>query len=79
MKKVFRFIKLAVLWFFAITIFLVMVFRFVPVFGTPLMVARAVENLSAGNELEFSHDWVSIEDISPNMQKAVIAAEDRDV
>ncbi len=64
------------LWFFATTLFLVMVFKFVPVFATPLMAARAVENITKDKPLEFSHDWVSIDDISPNMQKAVIAAED---
>ncbi len=64
------------MWFFATSLFAVMVFKFIPVFVTPLMVGRAIENMSKEQPLEFSHDWVSIDDISPNMQKAVIAAED---
>jgi monofunctional biosynthetic peptidoglycan transglycosylase len=75
-KKVFGFIKKATLWFFALSIFVVILYRFVPVPFTPLMAARFVENTFAGNEVYFDHDWESIENISPNLQKAVIASED---
>jgi len=37
---------------------------------------RAIENKSAGKENNFSHDWEPIENISINLQKAVIASED---
>ena len=40
------------------------------------MVVRAIENKSAGKEIYFSHDWVPLENISVNLQKAVIASED---
>ena len=64
------------LWFFALSIFSVVVFRFVPIPFTPLMASRAIDNIIADKELEFSHDWVSLDQISPNLQKAVIASED---
>ena len=75
-SRVFRFIKKATLYFFAISILLVIVFKFVPVPFTPLMITRAVEQKLAGKEMTCSHDWVSIDEISPNLQKAVIASED---
>lgn len=64
------------LWFFAISIVLVILFRWIPIPYTPLMAIRAIENKSAGKEMVLSHNWVPIEEISPNIQKAVIASED---
>ena len=76
LRKIFRFLKRLLVWFFVLSVFSVIVFRFVPVPFTPLMVSRAIDNISNDDELEFSHDWVSIDKISPNLQKAVIASED---
>ena len=64
------------LWFFAISILLVIVFKWAPVPFTPLMAIRAVENKWEGRDAVLSHDWVPLEEISPNLQKAVIASED---
>jgi monofunctional biosynthetic peptidoglycan transglycosylase len=75
-KKIFRFLRKAFLWFLAISVFFVIVFRFVPIPFTPLMASRAIDNIVDGSDLEFSHDWKSIDDISQNLQKAVIASED---
>jgi len=76
LQKLFAFFKKACAWFFVISILLVIIFRFVPVPFTPLMAFRAMENIKGDKELEFSHHWVSIDNISPQMQKAVIASED---
>ena len=78
MKKAIRIIKKSILWFFIISIGLVLLFKFVPVPFTPLMAIRPIENTSNGKEVFYSHDWVSIEEISPNMVSAVIASEDQD-
>jgi monofunctional biosynthetic peptidoglycan transglycosylase len=64
------------LWFFAVSLFFVVIYKFVPVPFTPLMVIRAVENSADKKENSFSHDWESIDNISVNLQKAVIASED---
>lgn len=64
------------LWFFGLSIFLVIIYRFVPVPFTPLMAIRFIENKSEGKDAYFSHDWESIDNISPHLQKAVIASED---
>lgn len=64
------------LCFFVVSTFLVVVFKFVPVPFTPLMGIRALEQKADGQEMTCSHDWVPLEEISPNLQKAVIASED---
>ena len=75
-KRVGRFLLKVVLWFFCISISLVFVFKFVPVPFTPLMAIRAIETKMDGKEMYSSHDWVPLEKIAVNMQKAVIASED---
>ena len=75
-KKILRFLWKAALWFFGISIFMVILYKFVPVPFTPLMAIRAVEHKMDGKPMTCSHDWVPIEEISPNLQKAVIASED---
>ena len=62
--------------FFASTILSVILFRFLPVFITPLMVIRLVEQAGNGQELKLSHDWVPLEEMSIYMPVAVIASED---
>jgi monofunctional biosynthetic peptidoglycan transglycosylase len=76
LKKIARILFKILIWFVGISLFLVIVFKFVPVPFTPLMVSRAVENKLAGKEMYCNHDWVPIEKISKNLQKAVIASED---
>nr|WP_315165272.1 monofunctional biosynthetic peptidoglycan transglycosylase [uncultured Flavobacterium sp.] len=76
MGKLKQFLAKVMLWFFGISIFLVVFFKFIPVPFTPLMVIRIIENKTSGKEIYFGHDWVPIEHISNNLQKAVIASED---
>jgi monofunctional biosynthetic peptidoglycan transglycosylase len=76
MSKLSRFLFKILLWFIGLSIFFVVLFKFVPVPFTPLMVIRAIENKAAGKEVYFSHDWEPLENISMNLQKAVIASED---
>ena len=75
-QKIFRFLWKTFLWFNIISLFFVLLYKFVPVPYTPLMAIRALEQKSEGKEMTCSHDWVPIEEISPNLQKAVIASED---
>ncbi len=75
-KKIFRWLGRALLWFFGISILLVILFKWVPVPFTPLMITRAIEHKLDGKEMTCSHDWEPLENISVNLQKAVIASED---
>lgn len=73
MKRFFRAILKIIGWFFIITILLVVLFKWVPVPFTPLMAIRYFEN----PDEEIRHDWVPMEEISPNLQLAVVASEDQ--
>jgi monofunctional biosynthetic peptidoglycan transglycosylase len=75
-NKFVRIFSKIALWFVGISVALVLIFKFVPVFYTPLMLTRSIENKLAGNEMVCSHNWVPLEHISKNLQKAVIASED---
>lgn len=75
-SRVKRFLWKCFKWFFIISLFLVVLFKWVPVPFTPLMVTRYFENKIQGKPIYFSHKWKSLDEISPNLQKAVIASED---
>jgi len=75
-RKIIRWIWKAMLWFFGLSIVSVIIFKWVPIPFTPLMVTRIVEFKLDGKDAIFSHDWVPLSAISPNLQKAVIASED---
>jgi monofunctional glycosyltransferase len=64
------------LWFLGLSVLLVIIYKWIPVPFTPLMVIRVIENKAEGKDAILSHDWVSLDEISPNLQKAVIASED---
>ncbi|KYG65777.1 monofunctional biosynthetic peptidoglycan transglycosylase [Bdellovibrio bacteriovorus] len=80
MKKVFLFIQR---WFFRLGLIfmvgslgLVLLYRFVPVIITPLMVQRSVESLWGDRWVGINKDWVPLEEISPSILRAVLKAED---
>jgi len=74
-KKIFRIIWKTILGFFALSIFSVLIFRFIPVPVTPLMIIRCWEQLVGGQELRLKHDWVSFDEISKNLPLAVVCNE----
>ena len=75
-NKFVRFLSKIALWFLGISVGLVLVFKFIPVFYTPLMLTRSIENKMEGKDMVCSHNWVPLDRISRNLQKAVIASED---
>ncbi|MCR9014428.1 monofunctional biosynthetic peptidoglycan transglycosylase [Aquiflexum gelatinilyticum] len=77
-KKIFRFIFKIALWFFIISIGLTLIYRFIPVPVTPLMVIRLWEQAwDEKKDVRLYKDWVSINNISKHMPQAVYAAEDQ--
>lgn len=52
-------------------------YRWVPVPLTPLMVIRCVEQMNNGKTMTLKHDWVSLDEISPKLQLAVVCSEDQ--
>ena len=77
LKKLFSFIFKTLTWFFIISTALVILFRWVPIPLTPLMIIRYFEKSEVKKERFWKHDWVSIDGISKNLQLAVICSEDQ--
>lgn len=75
-RRIIRFLWKSFLWFIGLSILSVIIFKWLPVPITPLMITRAIEHKLDGKEMICSHDWEPLENISSNMQKAVIASED---
>lgn len=75
-RKTFRILGKMALWFFIVSVFIVIVFKWVPVPYTPLMAIRSLQQSGRGEKIVCDHRWVPLEDISKNMQRAVIASED---
>ncbi len=73
MKRLLKFLFKLVAWLFLISVFFVILYKWVPVPFTPLMAIRYFEN----PEEPIQHDWVPINEISPHLQLAVISSEDQ--
>lgn len=65
-----------IVMFFVSTILAVVIYRFLPVYFTPLMVIRCVEQIADGHAPRVEHKWVRLEEMSPSMPVAVMGSED---
>ena len=77
MKLVFRFIKKVVVLFFLSSIISVILLRYIPVYVTPLMGIRIIEQMKQKKNPRLKHHWVGYDEISDNMKRAVVASEDQ--
>ena len=77
LKKIYRFFRKLMLYFFIGSVALTIIYRFVPPPFTYLMIQRLVEQKMDGEDLKLRKDWVSIEEMSPYLVRAVIASEDQ--
>ncbi|MFT7627573.1 MAG: monofunctional biosynthetic peptidoglycan transglycosylase [Ulvibacter sp.] len=74
MKRVSIFFLKLFMWFGVLSILWVLFYKFVPVAYTPLM---AIRYTNGSADYESRHYWMPIEEISPNLQLAVVCAEDQ--
>lgn len=63
--------------FFASTILVVVWYKFVPVWITPLMIIRGVEQVSGGHMPKIHHSWMALDNMPKEMPVAVMASEDQ--
>lgn len=71
-----RIIRNLLLFFLISTTVTVVVYRFVPVYVTPLMLIRSVQQAFKGEPAGWHHEWVPFDKFSPHLPMAVIASED---
>ncbi|MBO7609395.1 MAG: monofunctional biosynthetic peptidoglycan transglycosylase [Muribaculaceae bacterium] len=77
MNFIFRWLRNILIFFFASTIIAVVFYRFVPVYITPLMMIRCVQQMADGDYPTLKHEWVPLERISKHAPHAVLASEDQ--
>ena len=65
------------LLFFGSTILAVLVYKWCPVYVTPLMVIRCAQQVSHGERIRLKHHWVPLDSMSIYMPVAVMASEDQ--
>jgi monofunctional biosynthetic peptidoglycan transglycosylase len=76
MKKIRSIFFITSVAFLLSTVLTVLIYRWAPIYATPLVLLRTVEYSLGGKWVSIHKDWVPIEEISPNLQRAVIASED---
>ena len=77
LRSIQRFLRRIVLLFFGSTILFVLLYRWCPVYVTPLMVIRCAQQVWHGEQIRLRHHWVPMEQISPSLEIAVMASEDQ--
>lgn len=75
-KLIWRFVKLAMILFFAVSILSVIAYRFINPPFTWLMIGRGFERKADGKDWKIDKEWRDFDEISPNMARAAVAAED---
>ncbi len=76
-QKLKKWILKSIITFFILSVFSVLIFKWIPVPFTPLMLIRNMEHWSKGEKAYFNHKWISMDEISNNLGKAVIVSEDQ--
>jgi monofunctional biosynthetic peptidoglycan transglycosylase len=77
LTKIFKAILKIIVFFIVLSVGSTILFRWVPVPLTPLMLIRCVEQKGDGKSMTLKHDWVSLEEIPPKLQLAVVCSEDQ--
>jgi monofunctional glycosyltransferase len=75
-KKIFKIIFSFIIGFVLISVLTVVLYKFVNPPITPLMVIRMVEGIGEGKNIGIEKKWVSYDEISPNLFRALISGED---
>lgn len=80
MNLLVRILKWVLALFVGSTLLAVVAYRYIPVYVTPLMIIRAINpqgtEKQQQRERHWKHHWVSLDEISSWMPKAVVASED---
>ena len=77
MRRIIKFFFRLIIILLLLSVGSVVLYRYVPVPITPLMVRNAIGDAIEGKPIRMRHDWVPLTEMSPHMKSAVIASEDQ--
>lgn len=75
--KIIKILVKCFIFLLLLSILSTLLFRWVLVPITPLMLLRCIEQKNEGKAMILEHDWVSLEEIAPKLQLAVVCSEDQ--
>lgn len=76
LRRVGKIVLMAIGGFYALVVISLLYLRFLPPLTTGVQVQRRVEALVTGSEYDKSYSFRSLDEISDNLERAVVAAED---
>jgi len=76
-KRITEIVTRVFVWFLLVSVLWVLVYRFINPPITLLMIERNFERKSDGKSFRTDKKWVDFEDISDNMKRAAVSAEDQ--
>lgn len=76
-KLIQKILQRIVLFFFGSTILVVLIYRFIPVPVTPLMIIRCGQQVARGETIRLKHHWINLDEMSEYLPVAVMASEDQ--
>ncbi len=76
MKRIWIWSRNMMIFLFVSSILAVVVYKYVPVYYTPLMFIRLFEQNKEGKKLKLDHEWVPLTRIAQPLVQAVVASED---
>ncbi|WP_432708263.1 monofunctional biosynthetic peptidoglycan transglycosylase [Pedobacter sp.] len=77
LKKITTLLAKVLIWFLVVSVFWVLLYRFVNPPITMLMIVRNIERKTDGRPFKLEKEWVPFEEISDNMKRAAVSAEDQ--
>jgi monofunctional biosynthetic peptidoglycan transglycosylase len=77
LKKITSVLSRILIWFLSVSVLWVLAYRFINPPMTLLMIERNMERKSDGKDFKTDKKWVRFEDISDNMKRAAVSAEDQ--
>jgi monofunctional biosynthetic peptidoglycan transglycosylase len=77
LKKITGIISRVLIWFLMVSVLWVLAYRFINPPMTLLMIERNIERKSDGKTFKTDKTWVNFADISDNMKRAAVCAEDQ--
>lgn len=76
-KRIVRITAKVLLWFFLVSVLWVVAYRFINPPITLLMIQRNIARKADGKEFKLAKTWVKFDEISDNMKRAAVSAEDQ--
>ncbi|MBC9795882.1 monofunctional biosynthetic peptidoglycan transglycosylase [Sinomicrobium weinanense] len=76
-KRIVKFTAKCIFGFVLVSFLIVLLLKWCPVYITPLMAIRSIEQKQEGRSVVIKHDWIPLKKISENLQLAVICSEDQ--